>query len=109
MYQDETPAKDITFPYKTERHIVVFGGHDSWVREIKLKLPHVRFIDREMLPNTEIIRRADVVWIQSNALYHAFYYRIIDEVRKYNIPLRYFFYASATKCAAQIVREDAEV
>lgn len=106
LYQDETPAKDITFPYKTERRIVVFGGHDSWAREIKPKLPGVRFIDREMLPNADIIRRADVVWIQSNALSHAFFYRIIDEVRKYNIPLRYFTYASATKCAEQVVRED---
>lgn len=108
LYQDDTPAKDITYPYQTERRIVVFGGHDSWAREIKPKLPGVRFVDRDMLPNLEMIRRADVVWIQSNALSHAFYYRIIDEVRKYNIPLRYFSYASATKCAEQIVREDMD-
>lgn len=28
------------------------------------------------------------------------------ESRRYNIPLRYFTYASATKCAEQVVRED---
>lgn len=108
LYQDEAPAKGISFPYKTERRIVVFGGHDSWTREIKPKLPSVRFIDRDMLPNAEMIRKADVVWIQSNAISHAFFYRIIDEVRKHNVPLRYFSYASATKCAEQIVQEDLD-
>ena len=108
LYHDDVPAKDITFPYHTERRIVVFGGHDSWAREIKPKLPGVRFIDREMIPNAEMIRRADVVWIQSNSISHGFYYKIIDEVRKYNVSLRYFSYASATKCAEQIVREDME-
>lgn len=108
LYHDDAPAKDITFPYQTERRIVVFGGHDSWAREIKPKLPGVRFIDRDMIPNVEMIRRADVVWIQSNSISHGFYYKIIDEVRKYNIPLRYFSYASATKCAEQIVREDMD-
>jgi len=55
-----------------------------------------------------MIRRADVVWIQTNALSHAFFYKIIDEVRKHNVPLRYFSYASATKCAEQLVKYDAE-
>lgn len=34
------------------------------------------------------------------------YYKIIDIVRKYNKPIRYFAYASATKCAEQVVVED---
>lgn len=34
------------------------------------------------------------------------YYKIIDIVRKYNKPIRYFAYASATKCAEQVVAED---
>ena len=32
--------------------------------------------------------------------------QIIDIVRKYNKPIRYFAYASATKCAEQVVLED---
>jgi len=108
IYQDAAADENITFPYKTTLRTVVFGGHDSWAREIKPKLPDVRFIDREMLPNSDMIRRADVVWIQTNALSHAFFYKIIDEVRKHNVPLRYFSYASATKCAEQLVKYDAE-
>lgn len=103
---EDKPDTSISFPYRTKRRIVVFGGHDSWTREIKPKLPDVRFVDREMLPNAEMIKRADAVWIQHNALAHKFYYRIMDIVRKNDIPVYYFSYASASKCAEQIVRED---
>ena len=90
------------------QRIVVFGGHDSWAREIKPKLPDVRFVDRTVIPNAQLIRNADVIWIQTNALSHAYYYKIIEEIRKYDIPLRYFSYASATKCAEQIVQQDMQ-
>ena len=70
---EDKPNTSISFPYRTKRRIVVFGGHDSWTREIKPKLPDVRFVDREMLPNVEMIKRADAVWIQHNALAHKFY------------------------------------
>ena len=106
VYQDDVPDKNITFPCHTTRRIVVFGGHDSWAREIKPKLPDVRFVDRTVLPNANMIRNAEVVWVQTNALSHAYYYKIIEEVRKHNIPVRYFSYASAVKCAEQIVEMD---
>lgn len=108
LREDEEGSENISFPYSTTRRIVVFGGHDSWSREIKHKLPDVRFIDREMVPNAELIRRADVVWIQTNSICHTFFYKIIDEVRKYDIPVRYFSFASATKCAEQLVLHELE-
>ena len=107
-FTDETPSPEIRFPCHTTQRIVVFGGHDSWAREIKPKLPDVRFVDRTVIPNAQLIRNSDVIWIQTNALSHAYYYKIIEEIRKYDIPLRYFSYASATKCAEQIVQQDMQ-
>lgn len=106
VYEDEVEETSIKFPYYNHQRIVVFGGHDSWAREIKPRLPDVRFIDRDMIPNAEMIRRADIVWIQANAISHAYYYKILDETRKYNIPVRYFSYASALKCAEQLAEQD---
>lgn len=106
IYQTDSIEESIEFPYHTERRIVVFGGHDSWAREIKPKLPDVRFIDRTMQPNADLIRNADMIWIQHNALGHMHYYKIINEARRYHIPVRYFSYASAVKCAEQIVRNE---
>ena len=108
IYETEPQNTRILFPYHNFQRIVVFGGHDSWAREIKPRLPDVRFIDRDMVPNADLIRRADIVWIQANALSHSYYYKILDETRKYNIPVRYFSYASALKCAEQLAQQDME-
>ena len=97
---------DIVFPYHNIQRIVVFGGHDSWAREIKPRLPDVRFVDKDMVPNAELIRRAEIVWIQANAISHAYYYKILDETRKHSIPVRFFSYASALKCAEQLAEQD---
>ena len=106
----ENAASDqIDFPYASENRIVVFGGHESWAREIKPKLPDVRFVDREVVPNPNLIRNSDVIWIQTNALCHPHFYKIVDEAKKYNIPIRYFSYASPIKCAEQLVLEDRKM
>lgn len=102
----EEPTGKVDFPYTARSRIVVFGGHDSWAKEIKPRLPNVRFIDRTMLPNSQLIRQTDVIWIQSNALSHAFFYKIITEARRYEIPVRYFSFASAEKCAEQLALAD---
>ena len=52
------------------------------------------------------MKTADAVWIQSNALSHKFYYRVIDVVRKEGVPVRYFTTASARKCAEQLVLDE---
>lgn len=105
--RDEQPENEaeagIEFPYQTERRIVAFGGHDTWRKAIRPMLPGVRFFDREMLPDISTVKGADVVWIQSNAISHKFFYRIIDAARKETIPVRYFGFASARKCAEQLV------
>ena len=103
---EEKAAKvKITFPYHTTRRILAFGGHDSWLREIKFKVPDIRFMGED-ISSPEIIRRADVVWIQTNCIGHKSYYNIIDLARRYDRKVRYFKYASASKCAEQIVEEE---
>ena len=74
-------------------------------RDIKFKLPDVRFL-RDDISSPEIIKRADVAWIQTNCIGHKSYNIIIELARKYNRRVRYFVYASATKCAEQVVAEE---
>ena len=100
----ESPTK-MTFPQHTSRRIVAFGGHDSGLREIKPKLPDVRFYG-ENVTSPDIIRKADVVWIQTNCIGHRSYYHIIDLCRKHNRRVRYFGYASTAKCAEQVIEEE---
>ena len=63
----------------------------------------IRFMDREQsILDENVMRNADVVWIQPNAISHSKYYKIIGQIRKHDIPVRYFLYASARKCAEQV-------
>ncbi|MFR0942803.1 MAG: hypothetical protein ACLSF2_10915 [Butyricicoccus sp.] len=90
---------------RTDRRVIAFGGHDSWLREIKFKVPDVRFMGED-ISSAEVIRRADVVWIQTNCIGHNTYYNVIDLVRRYGRKVRYFKYASAVKCAEQVAEEE---
>lgn len=104
----EEDAEGIELPYTVRQTTVVFGGHDSWARAIKPMLSgDIRFIDRDMKPDADLIRHADVVWLQPNSISHAFYYKIINTIRTYKIPLHYFSFASAEKCAKQLASMDA--
>lgn len=103
---EEAPGTEIEFPWQTKRRIVAFGGHDTWRKAIRPMLPDIRFFDREMLPDINAVKGADAVWIQPNALSHPFYYRVIDMARKENIPIRYFGFASARKCAEQLAVDE---
>ena len=103
--EEKAEESKISFPYHTSRRLVAFGGHDSWLREIKFKLPDVRFMSDD-ISSPEIIKRADVVWIQTNCIGHKSYNIIIDLARKYSRKVRYFAYVSATKCAEQVVAEE---
>jgi len=68
----------------------------------------VRFIEKDFKFDTSIIRRADVLWVQPNALAHKAYYRIIDTARQYKKPVRYFTKASAYQSAVQLRDFDRE-
>ena len=103
----EILEKTYSYPYSTRKRTVIFGGHDSWLKVIKPMLPEVKFVDAEQYAfNQDLIRNADVVWIQSNCMAHAQFSNIIGKVRLYGVQLRYFGYSSAEKCAEQLVTED---
>ena len=103
---DEEYTATVDFPYTARRRAVVFGGHLSWLKAIRPLLPNVRFIEPSAQPNTSLIMNAEVVWIQTNALSHSDFYKIIDVVRKHKIELRYFEYSGAEKCAEQFALDD---
>lgn len=96
----------VELPWQVKRRVAVFGGHDSWRKAVKPLLPGARFYDREDLPDLNIVRGADVVWLQVNAMSHKYYDRIIDAARKNGIPVRYFGSASAKKCAVQLALDE---
>ena len=105
--QESAPETDL-FPYTVQKKSLVFGGHDSWAKAIKpLLTGDIRFIEKELSFDVGLIRNVDMIWIQPNAMPHTMYYRIIDNARSCKKPVRYFTYASAVKCAEQLVEADS--
>lgn len=98
----------VTLPYLSKQNIVAFGGHDTWLKVIKPLLPNVKFIQPNANPDIQLFRNADVIWMQSNAMPHAFYNKIMDIARTNKIPVKYFAYASAEKCAYQLAETDTK-
>ena len=103
----EKPEKAYAYPYVTKKRTVVFGGHDSFLKVIRPMLPEVRFVDAGSLAfSPDIIRNAEVVWIQNNCISHSQFWNIVRVCRQAGVQMRYFAYASAEKCAEQLVSED---
>ncbi len=107
--EEESPVDESLFPYEVQHDTVVFGGHETWLKAIRPMLTgNIRFISKDLVFDTKIIRNTDVVWIQSNALSHSQFYRIIDSARLYKKPVRFFTWASATKGAWQVMENDRQ-
>lgn len=107
--EPEKQNAEISYPYETETRMIVFGGHETWLKAIRPMLPGIRFVDKDMIPKTDTIRNAEMVWIQPNAISHAYYYKIMDVARQHKIPVRYFTNASAEKCAEQLALADIKL
>lgn len=108
----ETQEKErlkVQFPYSAKSRAVIVGGHETWAKAIKPLLKNVRFIDLHEQPNASLIANAEVVWIQSNAIAHKHYYKVMDIARKNNIKVCYFQFASAEKCAEQFAMDELGV
>lgn len=108
LTEQDNCCANITLPYATERNIVVYGGHATWLKSIKPLLPKVQFISPETNPNSSTFRNADVIWLQTNAMPHCNFYKIIEIARKNHIQVKYFSQASAEKCAIQLVLNEQE-
>ena len=110
LNQPERPEKNgkqYSYPYETRKRTVIFGGHDSFLKAIKPMLPTVRFVDAgNQTFDPDIVRNADVVWVQNNCIGHSQYWNIARNCRQAGVQMRYFGFASAEKCAEQLVTED---
>lgn len=100
--QEETPHDEIPLPYEVKEKTVVCGGYPTFINQLKKLLEgDVRYLSQTKI-REDLLRNADAVWIQTNAVSHSDYYKITGVCRKYGIPMHYFAYASARKCAGQI-------
>ena len=105
--EEESAEDKIQWPYEVRKDTLVFGGHATWVKGLRSLLTgKVRFIAKDFTFDTGIVKNTETIWIQPNAMSHPMYYRIMDAVRACGKPIRYFAFASWSKCAGQLAEND---
>lgn len=92
----------ITHDTPADKPVYIFGGHESWSKGIKKHLRTAQIFKEDNLHSLDVIRNADVIWIQPNAISHPFYYKLLDAAKLYGVTVRYFSYAGVKKCVNQV-------
>lgn len=82
--------------------ICIFGGHPTWINGVKGQLVNARFFKDGDLHSLDIIRNAQEIWIQPNAISHSFYGKVLNAARLNGISVRYFGFAGIKKCLEQV-------
>lgn len=101
-----TVSQGAGFPYRTASYFAVFSADEAWIQNMDTKLPDVVFFRELPKGNTEILRTADMIWIQPKDMSYDTYRRIILEARKSDIPVRVFPFTDVTSCATLLVQAD---
>ena len=105
IFQNEKRST-ISFPYAVRHKVTIFGGHEVWLNMIKPLLSGVRYVGPDERPNMSVLMNTDVMWLQTNVMAHSFYNKVVEVARTHNIPVRYFSYSGAEKCAEQLALDD---
>lgn len=103
----EEKCESIQIPYTVKNKTIVFGGRASAMTAMKTMLSgDIRFMDHRLLPNADVIKNAAAIWIQAKCIAHKNCFRILDLARANGIPIHYFAYTSAARCAEQVALVD---
>ena len=76
--------------YIEGKKIYIFGGHINWRNKLKQKYPKLEVLDGHNVSfDEQKLLGADMVLMNTSNMSHALYYKIIDVLRKNNIPFDY--------------------
>ena len=76
--------------YIEGKKIYIFGGHINWRNKLKQKYPKLDVLDGHNVSfDEQKLLGADMVLMNTSNMSHALYYKIIDVLRKNNIPFDY--------------------
>lgn len=101
-----TISLGISFPYRTASHIIVFAKDETWIKSMNSKLPDIYFFQDSSKISPEILRKTDIIWIQSENFPLAEYQRVINIAGINDIPVRIFPFTEPTSCSALLANAD---
>ncbi len=103
---EEAVDPGIQYPYRTELDIIVIGGLPDWLKAMKNLLPDVKFFG-DRAPQKEVLKHSDIVWFQTYAgLSHKTFYKAVDDIKAFDIPIKYCPTSGVYRSASAIVRDE---
>ena len=102
----EEQIDDTSYPFVARERIVIFGGHDTFIKTMKqLIVGNVKFVKKETAFDEAWITNADYIWIQTNAISHSMYGKIMSVAKRCHKNVSYFKHSGAKSCLNQIVQK----
>ena len=99
--------EEIRYPYSLQKKMIVFGGHDTFLKVMRQNFPDTRFAgDKVSMFNPSMLKNVDIVWVQTNSISHSLYWSIVKYVGLYGKQLRYFTSGGIERCSRQMVEAD---
>ena len=95
----------ITFPFRTKKNIIVFGGHENFRANLLSLIPSLRCITTGKADFPSLIRNASAIYLQTNKMGHPMYDAITDVARKEGQEIHYLKSSSSHRCALQIAKD----
>ncbi|NFF75986.1 DUF2325 domain-containing protein [Clostridium sporogenes] len=87
---EDFQKEQIEYDKLNSLNAIIIGGHAQWQNKMKEYLPNCKFISPDMLNfDTNILNNVDIVFIYTNYLNHAMYYKVIDIIRENKLRLEY--------------------
>ena len=72
------------------KKIVIIGGHINWRNNIKSRFPDLSVLDGTVKTlSTDVVQSADMVFFNTANMVHPVYEKVMDVLRKKNIPFDY--------------------
>ena len=106
MYKEPVEDNDLDTSILDGLRIVCEGGHKSWIAGMQDLHPYIHFYGADDTPPAdEVIRNADMVWIQPNSLSHPRFWRTSSIADQAGVPIRFFTYAGHKFCKQEMLAE----
>ena len=107
LFDREHPeSASCQMPYRTASNIIVFSANDVWIRNMVPLLPDVLFCCSPDKVNSDILRKADTIWIQPIDMTYTDYQKIITNAKQSGTPVRIFPSPETSTCAALLSKTD---
>ena len=108
LYRAQEKNAKEELPEPTERRelprgVVCIGGHENWIREMKLAVPDAVYLSHEVSWTDDQVRNASELWVNPKYIDHSSFWRAAGIARGQRIPILYFSSLSVKTCVGEML------